>query len=359
MSQKLKVIQIIDSLNTGGAEMMAVNIANALEENGVKSYLCTTRLEGNLKLKIKTEVGYLFLNKKSSFDIKAFIRLRNFIKRNQISVIHAHSSSYFIAALEKLVYPKVKIIWHDHYGNSENLEDRTKFPLKIMSNLFDGVISVNKKLEQWAIQNLKVKNIFVLPNFATFNTDSQKKTFLKGDENKRIICLANLREQKDHINLLKAFTNVHKKKSDWTLHLVGLDLNDNYSDNIKSFINKHQLTNSVFLYGNRQDIAFILTQVDIGVLSSKSEGLPVSLLEYGLAKLPVVVTNVGDCRTVVISNKNGLLVPPNNSELLEEAILKLIAHKDSSEIMGEKLYETVISKFSKEKYISKLIKIYN
>lgn len=359
MNKKLKVIQIIDSLNPGGAEMMAVNIANALEENAVESYLCTTRLEGNLKLKIKTEVGYLFLNKKSSFDIKAFIRLRNFIKRNQISVIHAHSSSYFIAALVKLVYPRVKIIWHDHYGNSENLENRTKFSLKILSNLFDGVISVNKKLEQWAMQNLKVKNIFVLPNFAAFNTDSQKITFLKGKENKRIICLANLREQKDHINLLTAFTNVHKKKSDWTLHLVGLDLKDIYSDNIKSFIHKHQLTNSVFLYGNRQDTAFILAQVDIGVLSSKSEGLPVTLLEYGLAKLPVVVTNVGDCRTVVMSNKNGLLIPPGNSELLEEAILKLIAHKNSSEIMGQKLYETVISKFSKEKYISKLIKIYN
>ncbi|MDX1828174.1 MAG: glycosyltransferase [Lutibacter sp.] len=359
MNKKLKVIQLIDSLNPGGAEMMAVNIANGLADNGVGSYLCTTRLEGDLIAKISSDVGYLFLNKKSSLDISAFLRLKKFIKRNQISIIHAHSSSYFIAVLIKLVYSNVKIIWHDHYGNSENLKDRTKFPLKVMSNLFNVVISVNQLLEKWAIQNLSVKKIYVLSNFANFNSDFQKVTFLKGEEGKRIICLANLREQKDHINLLNAFKNIQKKLPTWTLHLVGVDLMDNYSIEIKSFISKYQLTNSIFLYGNRKDIPFILSQASIGVLSSKSEGLPVSLLEYGLAKLPVVVTDVGDCSNVVADDVNGLVVPPNNSKKLEEAILKLIKQGNSAKIMGEKLFEMVVSKFSKENYISKLIKIYN
>jgi glycosyltransferase involved in cell wall biosynthesis len=359
MNKKLKVIQLIDSLNPGGAEMMAVNIANGLAEKGIKSYICATRLEGDLKEKLSNRVGYLFLNKQSALDLKAILKLRRFIKRNQISIIHAHSSSYFIAVLMKLVSPKLKIFWHDHYGNSENLKDRTKFPLKLMSNLFDGVISVNEKLERWTAQNLNVKNVYVLSNFASFNSTIPKITFLEGNENKRIICLANLRKQKDHINLLKAFTNVYKKKRDWTLHLVGIDLKDNYSDSIKLFINKYQLTNSVFLYGSREDIESILKQATIGVLSSKSEGLPVALLEYGLAKLPVVVTDVGDCANVILDEVNGLVVLPNNSKQLEEAILKQIAHKNSAKIMGEKLFETVVSKFSKEKYISKLIKIYN
>jgi glycosyltransferase involved in cell wall biosynthesis len=359
MNKKLKVIQLIDSLNPGGAEMMSVNIANGLAEKGVESYLCATRLEGDLIAKINNDVRYFFLNKTSSLDLRAFLRLRKFIKRNQITVIHAHSSSYFIAVLIKLGYSNVKIIWHDHYGNSENLKDRNMFPLKVMSNLFNVVISVNQLLEKWAMQNLRVKKVHVLSNFANFNSDFQKVTFLNGEEGKRIICLANLREQKDHINLLEAFKNIQKKQPTWTLHIVGVDLKDNYSTEIKSFISKYQLTNSIFLYGNCQDIPFILSQANIGVLSSKSEGLPVALLEYGLAKLPVVVTDVGDCSNVVADDVNGLVVPPNNSKQLEEAILKYIAHKNNANIMGEKLFETVVSKFSKENYISKLIKIYN
>lgn len=359
MNKKLKVIQLIDSLNPGGAEMMAVNIANGLAANGVASYLCATRLEGDLKAKINNDVGYLFLNKKLALDLRAFIRLRKFIKRNQISIIHAHSSSYFIAVFIKLAYSNVKIIWHDHYGNSENLKERSKFPIKIMSKLFNAVISVNQLLGKWAIQNLGVKKVHVLSNFADFNANIQKVTFLNGSEGKRIICLANLREQKDHINLLNAFKNIQKKHSVWTLHLVGVDLKDDYSTEIKSFISKYQLTNSIFLYGNRQDIPFILSQANIGVLSSKSEGLPVALLEYGLAKLPVVVTDVGDCSNVVKDEVNGLVVPPNNSKKLEEAILKLIIHSKGANSMGEKLFETVVSKFSKAAYVSKLIKIYN
>jgi glycosyltransferase involved in cell wall biosynthesis len=358
MKNKLKVIQIIDSLNPGGAEMMAVNIANGLAKNGIKSFLCATRLEGDLKEKINNQVGYLFLNKKSALDLKAILMLKRFIKENEIAIIHAHSSSYFLASIMKVIHSNTKLVWHDHYGGSENLNDRKKFPLNKMSNLFDGVICVNKLLEQWAILNLKVKKVFVLSNFASLNKNFKKNTFLKGKENRRIVCLANLREQKDHINLLKAFKNIQKIHPDWTLHIVGLDLMDNYATKIKSFIKENTLTKSVFLCGARKDIAFILEQASIGVLASKSEGLPVALLEYGLAKLPVVVTSVGDCGNVITNKVSGLLVPPNNDVLLGEAILKLIEVPSFSKIMGEELFKTVTSKFSKEKYISKLIKIY-
>ena len=359
MNKKIKVIQLIDSLNPGGAEMMAVNIANGLVENSLKSFLCATRLEGDLKTKVNNQVGYLFLNKKHTIDFKALMTLKNYIKSNKISVVHAHSSSYFFAFLIKMILPKIKITWHNHYGNSENLPILNKILLIGISNIFSSTISVNLKLKEWAVSTLKSKNNYYLPNFASLNTKIEKTTFLRGKNNARIICLANLRPEKDHINLLKAFIKVQKIYPDWTLHLVGLDLKDKYLDSIKSFISSHQLTNTVFLYGARQDIAFILEQATIGVLASKSEGLPVALLEYGLAKLAVVVTDVGDCGNVVTNEINGLVVAPNNNKELAEAILKLINKPNLSKIMGEELFKTVSSKFSKEKYISKLIKIYN
>ncbi|MBK5208207.1 MAG: alpha-1,4-N-acetylgalactosamine transferase, partial [Flavobacteriaceae bacterium] len=81
--------------------MMAVNIANALGEKSVESHLCATRQEGDLKSKIGSNVGYLFVNKKNALDLKALQKLKSYIKANEIGIIHAHATSYFTAFLVK------------------------------------------------------------------------------------------------------------------------------------------------------------------------------------------------------------------------------------------------------------------
>ncbi len=338
---------------------MAVNTANALAENGVESHLCTTRQEGDLKLRIASNVGYLFLNKKSALDFKALQKLLNYLKDNDIGIVHAHATSYFTAFLVKLFLPKMQIIWHDHYGNSEDLRVRKKSLLRFVSKFFKTVISVNSVLRQWAQQNLNAKHYQYLPNFATFASTSLKTTQLQGLNEKRIVCLANLRPQKDHINLLKAFKMVQEKYKDWSLHLVGLDLKDTYASEIKLFLKKHHLSAHVFLYGSCADTQFILEQATIGVLASKSEGLPLALLEYGLAKLPVVVTDVGECGRVVNNDESGLVVPPNDENKLSEAFIFLIENEKQRKIFGENLYKNTVSNYGKNAYITQLILIYN
>ena len=91
--KKLGVIQIIDSLNAGGAEVLAVNIANGLSEHEINSHLCTTRKEGVLKENILKEVGYIFLNRKKTIDFYSIFKLSKYIKTNNITIIHAHSTS--------------------------------------------------------------------------------------------------------------------------------------------------------------------------------------------------------------------------------------------------------------------------
>jgi glycosyltransferase involved in cell wall biosynthesis len=359
MNNPLKILQLIDSLNPGGAEMMAVNIANELAKEGFSSYICATRKEGNLKSKIASNVGYLFLNKKKVIDLKAIFKLRSFIKKQQITVIHAHSSSYFMGFIIKLSNPKLKLIWHDHFGMSETLHIRKKFPLVLISNFFNAVIGVNSLLIEWSKKHLKTRNIVFLQNFAAFNSEEISDTILKGVEGKRIICLANLRPQKDHLNLLKAFLLVHKKQTDWTLHLVGMDLQDDYAAQIKAYIKLQNLQNHVFLYGSCADTYHVLKQATIGVLASLSEGLPVALLEYGLAKLPVVVTNVGECSTVVTDKVNGLVVPKNDALTLSKAILALIESNEMRQLYGLELYKNVTQKYGAKTYIEQLRLIYD
>ncbi|NMH86339.1 glycosyltransferase family 4 protein [Flavivirga algicola] len=354
----MKVIQIIDSLNAGGAERVAVNIANELADNDIESFICTTRKEGILKDNIRSNVKYLFLSKKGRFDIMAIKTLRLYIKTHKIDIIHAHSSSFFIAILVKLFQPKLKVIWHDHYGNSEFLNERPIKILKLVSKKFNHILAVNTILKSWAELNLNVKNVSYIPNFVDINLNEEGDTKLSGNNSKRIVCLANLRPQKDHITLLNAIKKVFDQFSDWSLHLIGKDFSDEYSKELKTIMKKLNLDENVYIYGSRKDIYKILLQCDIGVLSSKSEGLPLSLLEYGLAKLPVIVTDVGQCKEVISSNKLGRIVEANNEDVLSEAIIKLIKDRELMRTLGNNLYSHISKQFGKDSIVKSIIKIY-
>ena len=93
----MRIVQIIDSLEVGGAEKMAINYANALAKRIDFSGLIATRKEGDLKREIESNVDYLFLNKKNTIDFKAVFQLKTYCKKNKVEIVQPHSSSYFIA----------------------------------------------------------------------------------------------------------------------------------------------------------------------------------------------------------------------------------------------------------------------
>jgi len=353
----MRVLQLIDSLEPGGAERVAVNFANALSEKIETSFLCVTRSEGGLKKSISAKVDYLFLKKTKVIDLKAIKRLHVFISENKINIIHAHSTSFFLATIIKISNRKVTLVWHDHYGESEFLIERPKLILKWCSKFFNHTLCVNTKLTEWSKNVLKLSLVNFLPNFAVQNVE-EPVTKLKGTDGKRIVCLANLRPQKDHINLLKAFNIVLKESPDWTLHLVGHDFNNEYSNAIKYFIKNQELENHVFIYGSCTDTTHVLNQSNIGVLSSKSEGLPLALLEYGLAALPVIVTNVGECHLVVSGIDEGQLIQSENPQAMSDALTLYINNKDLSVKVGKQLQLKVNSSYSESYAINSLIEIY-
>jgi len=353
----MKVLQLIDSLHAGGAERVAVNFANSLVPNIEASYLCASREEGMLKESLSKDVGYLFLNKKSTLDVRAISTLYRFIKHHKITIIHAHASSFFMATIMKLLNLRIVLIWHDHFGNSEYLNKRSSWMLKLCSLFFSHVLCVNSKLEVWAKEYLGIKTVSYLPNYSVLY-HSKKKTKLQGMEGKRILCLANLRPQKDHLNLLKAYALVAKEHADWSLHLVGQDFEDDYSKAIKQYIQHESLSEQVFMYGSCPDAFHVLSQSTIGILSSKSEGLPLALLEYGLAELPVIATQVGDCHQVISNTNEGVLVAPEHHDFLANALLLYINDLDLRRKVAKNLHLKVLKSFSEVGIMDKLIEIY-
>ena len=353
--KQVRAIQIIDSLNLGGAETLAVNIANALQEENHPSFLCTTRLEGDLKESMHKNVEYIFLERKSKLDFKAIIKLYKYIRKHQINVIHAHSTSILIATVVKFFLgKKVKLIWHAHSGAYIHLKGIKLIVFKLCSYIMSAIIVVNKNLLEWS-KKLHAKETELLHNFPSF-VNKSKKTILKGKEGKRIICVAGLRKEKDHLMLLKSFSLINKEAKDWTLHIVGKDYQDSYSKSLYEFVEANNLGTSTFFYGAVTDIENVLSQADIGVLSSESEGFPISIVEYGLMKLPILVTDVGELREIVM-DKRGISEAKNVMEYTQK-LECLIQDKVVRDEISSKFHERVISEYSKESFLKKLLQIY-
>ena len=352
----MRILQIIDSLEAGGAERMAVNYANALANKIQFSGLVVSRKEGPLWGQINKNVSYLFLNKKSFLDIQSVFKFRKFVIANKVEIIHAHSTSFFLAFLLKITYPTVKLIWHDHYGDSEFLSKRPFLVLKFVLSFFNGIIAVNKKLKIWAEQKLKFKNVVYLPNFPSVENKISKQTILQGIQGKRIVSLANLRVQKNHFLLLEVAKKIKVSHPEWTFHLVGKDFDDVYSNQIKSLILEFNLNKTVFVYGSRNDIENILKQAAIGILTSQSEGLPVALLEYGLYEKPVVVTNVGEIPVVIKDGVNGFLIKAGSVPLFYDAVVKLIENDTLRADFGSKLEKKIANNYSEQAVIQLYLK---
>jgi glycosyltransferase involved in cell wall biosynthesis len=344
----MRIMQLIDSLETGGAERMAVNYANALNNHIDFSALVATRKEGALKELLNSKTAYLFLNKKSSIDISALWRLRKFIIENKIDVVHAHSTSFFTAFLLKLIHPSIYLIWHDHYGDSDFLDKRKKQLFRVLVPFFSGIIVVNNRLKKWAEIELNCKNTIYIPNFSAKEKKQRESIKLKGISGKRIVCLANLRPQKNHFLLIELAQNLKVSHPDWSFHLVGKDFDDNYSKKIKDKIEAANLQETVFLYGSQKAVPQILAQATIGILTSQSEGLPVALLEYGWAKLPVVTTHVGEIPSVIKHSQNGFVVPVDEVQFFYRYVVTLVTNKSLQYSFGNALKTTMEQKYSEE-----------
>ena len=338
----MRVLQLIDSLDAGGAERMAVNIANMLSNCVGQGFLSTTRKEGSLKEELDEKVKFIFIQKKSILDFKAYNKLLHFVKEHRITIIHAHTTSIYTGYIIKMRYPKIKLVWHDHYGLSEFVNDRPQRLLKFLSRSFSGIISCNTVLRDWAIKSLHCKHVIYLPNFIVEKKEEILQTKIYGQEGKRVVCLANLRAQKNHIALIDAFSNLGAVYKDWTLHLVGMDYGDSYSKSLKKRIIENNIDKQVFIYGSRPDVFAILKQMDIGVLYSKSEGLPLALLEYGISGLPVITTNVGFCKEVV--GKAGLIIENLEKEGIDH-LKSYMNNPDLRNVHGNLFKESIEKKY--------------
>ena len=354
----MRILQLINTLQAGGAETMGVHFANLLSEKIVLSALVSTRLEGSLKTKISAEVPFICLHKKSALDIFALRKLYSFVSKNKIQIIHAHGTTFFTAFLLKCIRPKTKIIYHEHFGNRVNESLKQNVFLVFCSYFFTEIVVVNFELKNWFEKFIYRKKVTFLPNFALFYGNEIAQTLLKGILGKRIIMLANLKYPKNHFFVVKAFHEMKLAEDGWSLHLVGKIFNDNYFYEIENFLENNQLSNSIYFYDSCSDIKNILSQANIGILASTSEGFPVTILEYALMSLAVVSANIGFCSTIINNGITGFLFNVNDSNSFKINLQKCIDNEDLRDRVAKNLNQYCNENYSENIVIKKLINLY-
>lgn len=352
------VMHLVDSLAVGGAERVAVNLVNLLSRRRYSPYLCATRCGGPLSQMLLPDVTLLQLERSTSFDGAALRRIVTFIRAHRIRILHAHGTSLFFArAAAALCF--IPVVWHDHYGRCE-LNDRPLWLYRMGVLKIAAVITVNQALANWAHESLRVQpsRIRYIPNLLDFPDTELPSVDLPGDHNYRIVCVANIRPQKDHMTLLRAMVIVRNKLPGIQLLLVGGADDATYLHQVRACISSLGLDNNVSYLGARRDVPAILRSCSIGVLSSASEGLPLALLEYGAAELPVVVTAVGQCPEVVDYGRAGILVPPFNPEKLAEALLSLIGSVERRVALGTEFGKRVRSAYNAGPIMEQICDVY-
>lgn len=359
MDQEIDVMQLIDTLESGGAERVAVNLANLLPRDRYRLHLCTTRCDGPLEREVANDVQRLRLARKRRFDIGALWRLLKYIRRNQIKILHAHGTSVFLAVLASLFPPYPVVIWHEHYGRNA-AEDRRAFLFRLVARRVRAAICVNRLLAEWSARRLRIplEHVWYVPNFVCEAPRPDVIPDLPGVPGARIVNVANYRTEKDQLTLLRALALVVHRFPQAHLLLVGAVNDPAYAERIKEMIVFLSLQERVSMMGPRNDVGRILQVCDVGVLSSATEGLPMALLEYGAAGLPSVATNVGQCGEVLDHGRVGALVSPAAPGDLAFALETLLSNPAESARLGMQFKKRIQQTYSPARVLEQVDAVY-
>jgi glycosyltransferase involved in cell wall biosynthesis len=168
--------------------------------------------------------------------------------------------------------------------------------------------------------------------------------------------VARLNRIKDQGTLLRAARLVADTLSGFTLDIVG---DGPMHDEVHALAAELGLGDVVRFHGFRDDIGAVLATADLFVLSSLSEGISITLLEAMAAALPVVATDVGGNREVVLPEETGLLVPAGDAAALAEAMVAILTDPPRARRLGAGGLARVSRDFSIARTVAAYEEIYD
>ena len=338
----MKIIQIIDTLNIGGAEKMCVQLANLLFEKGHDvSILYFFKTNINLLDQINKEIPVHFIAiKKNWFNPLYFYKIFRIIR--QFDIVHVHMRSslriIYIATFFGRLYKK--IVFHDHTGNAEQFELSSKALFMSQAMRAFNYVAVYSELCQKSVKqfNLDSKSVKVISNFVTKPQKINNKIYPFDNTNLEILIVGNFRVQKNIIFLISLCEELQLyPKTKFRFHIIGAVNDKKYYQQFIELVYEKSLKKHFIIYNDISSVFNFTEKINLALMPSIEESGPLVLIEYLILNLPFLAHNVGD-----ITNKIGAILPNQVIDNLNPNIwAKKILSLDFNENI--KVYERIYS----------------
>ncbi|PIP73500.1 MAG: hypothetical protein COW88_01745 [Candidatus Lloydbacteria bacterium CG22_combo_CG10-13_8_21_14_all_47_15] len=387
MRGRKKILYLITKSNQGGAQRHVYDLATNLPKEifdvsiyaggdgqhaGHASWLLTKLREKKVRANY---LPFLARDINISTDITVFFHLLKLFKKERPDIVHLHSSKIGgLGALAARIAGVPNIIFTAH-GWSFNEPWRTPlsrciiWTLSLLTALLcHRIITITKHDTAQAkkMPFISEEKIAYIPNGIrdiAFLSRAQARIALLGARKAAFAddiwvgTISELTKNKGLDYALSAIVILKKKVAE-PFRFIIIGAGEDQSA-LEKEIRIKKLDDTVFLVGHREDAATLLKAFDIFTLTSLKEGLPYALLEAGLAETAIVVaSDIGGIPDIIEHNVSGLLVPPQNTAAISDALTRMILDKQSAKKMADKLRKKIVKFWTIEKMLHDIKKLY-
>lgn len=367
MNKSIHVLQMVDSLGVGGAEGLVYELTRKLVADGFRVSVCCCEIGPLADDLARLGVPVTQLPWRARMDPLLLMRMVAAIRRDPPQVVHTHLfKSDFHGRLAARLTGVPVVVSTLHSNNLWAKNPIFGFTYGLTTGFADRIIAVAEEVRDYAIRYFHIPSsrIITIPNtvdIRRFENSGEAGMKLRAEldiaaDAPLIGIVARLDPPKDHKTFLKAAALVRKTVPNARFIIVG---DGQLRQALDDFSAELGLEQAVVFCGRRNDIPSVMGALDILVLSSLYEGLPIALLEGMAASRPVVSTAVGGVAGLVVDGETGLLVPPANSEALAGACLRIIADPMLRTRMGQAGYIRVKERNSLDEMNMKVINLYS
>ncbi len=388
----VKVLRILNRFNVGGPTHNATFLTKYLEPQYKTKLIAGKKLDSEATSEYilkKNNIDYLILENMSRSlslinDIRSFVEIRKIIREYKPNIVHTHASKSGALGRLAAILSGVPIIVHTFHGHVfHSYFGKLKTYLYLLIERFlasksSAIIAISNLQKDELVNNFKIcssKKMHVIPlgfDLERFQVDryenrnSFRTEFALEDDCIAIGIVGRLTAIKNQELFLRSVKEVTKNsKKPLKVFLIGdgedkeklqnlcEDLNMPFS---KSYSQKEEIL--VYFTSWRQDMERVYAGLDIVALSSLNEGTPVTLIEAQAANKPIVATDVGGIRDIVIENKTGLLSKSGDLKGLANNLRKLIDDDNLRDQLGRSGYDNVIRSFSYKRLVSDVKSLY-
>jgi len=359
----LNVLFLINSMALGGAENLVLNLVRKLDRGRFNPSVGWFYREEPLKEYKDLGIPLFYFPKTKRFDLGTMKSIAKAIKEKDIHIINAHHFlSLFYSFYGAKLANRAKLVLTAH-SEEEIREIKGKWRIigAHMLKRTDASVGVTEIVTKNIIEKFSLdgNKACTIRNGVDFNLFRQiqsesfdREKFGLKKEDIVIGNVANLRKNKNHLFLLKAFKELCSIYSDLKLVIVGKGYEEDpecSEPEIRRFILENSLEDKVFLLGFQPDIHNVLPLFDVFCLVSYKEGLPISLLEAMSVRLTVIGTDIVAIPALISNAKNGFLVHVGDVEDLKNKLKFLIENPEDRKHLGDLSRIEVMTNYSFEK----------